>query len=174
MRTYEMTTFEEVNFEMVEMLRRVETLNVNIIRDIEPVTNIAATLSQIANDINTLKMQMNGIESRYTQREEKHAQLVSVVDQELLLPVSEKAVKLEEGYLDSLFGVKIKASVSAQSRFTSLVAGLLNDEKLGKIDDNSIVYFYEYNDTPTGLPYLAFSQLMSRYKDYCQYIESQY
>jgi len=170
MRNYELTTMEEVSFEMTELLRRFETLNENTIRDIEPVTDIAATLSQIANDINTIRMQVNGIESRYTQREEKHAQLVAVVDQELLLPVSEKAVKLEEGYLDDTLKIHIKAAVAAQTRFTSLVTGL----ELAKVSDTYTVTFFDYSDTALQIAYGDFKYLMLRYMGYCQYIESQY
>ena len=143
---------------------------VNELRASNPANEqILAEMQTLAHNVTN---QAISIENRITVREEKHAELEQAV---IVLEASTpKDIKLEEGYLDSLLGVKIKASVSAQSRFTSLVAGLLNDEKLGKIDDNSIVYFYEYNDTPTGLPYIAFSELMSRYKDYCQYIESQY
>ena len=172
MRNYEMTTIDEVNFEMTELLRRFETLNENTVGDLEPVASIATTLSQIANDINTLKMQMNGIESRYTQREEKHAQLTAVVESELLLPVTPRDLELEKGYLDAASGIKLKATIEAQARFTSLVTGMQVAEKLGQADNNTPVEITDYDDVPRSMSWIELQILMLRYMVYCKYVES--
>ena len=171
MRNYEMTTIDEVNFEMTELLRCFETLNENTVGALEPVASIATTLSQIANDINTLKMQMNGIESRYTQREEKHAQLAAVVEDELLLPVTPRDLELEKGYTDNS-GIKLKATVVAQGRFTSLVTGMQVAEKLGQADNNTPVEITDYDDVPRSMSWIELQILMLRYMVYCKYVES--
>ena len=171
MRNYEMTTIDEVNFEMTELLRRFETLNENTVSDLEPVASIATTLSQIANDINTLKMQMNGIESRYTQREEKHAQLTAVVESELLLPVTPRDLELEKGYTDNS-GIKLKVTVAAQGRFTSLVTGMQVAEKLGQADSSSPVTITDYYDEAHTLSWIELQILMLRYMVFCKGVES--
>lgn len=80
---------------------------------------------------------------------------------------------LAEGYVDES-GVKLKASIEAQARFTAMTAGYINKVSLGEVNDDTIVYFYDFNDVPTPVTYLQYRQLMSRYQNYCFYVESQF
>jgi hypothetical protein len=81
---------------------------------------------------------------------------------------------LELGYLDDPTGIKLKANINAQTRFTSLKVGqdLAIEEGFAQPTDE--VVFTDFSDVPHSIPYPALKSLLLRYMGYCQYIESQY
>lgn len=125
-------------------------------------------LAEMRTLAHNVTIQSNAIETRVTVREEKHAELEHIV--ETIEAITPKDIKLDEGYLDELSKVKIKASIAAQTRFTSLVTGL----ELAKVPDQYTVTFFDYSDAEQHMLYSDFKYFMLRYMGYCQYIESMF
>ena len=145
---------------------------VNELRTANPENEqILAEMRTLSHNVTT---QSNAIETRITQREEKHAELTAVVESELGKPVTARDLYLEGGFKDNATGLKLKATIYAQSRFAGMMAGLENKLALGEITDDAVVYFFDATDTPTGMPLPQFRLVMSRYMDFCQWVESQF
>ena len=142
---------------------------VNELRTANPENEqILAEMRTLAHNVT---IQATAIESRITTREEKHAQLAAVIESELLLPVTPRDLELEKGYTDDS-GIKLKATVVAQGRFTSLVTGMQVAEKLGQADNNTPVEITDYDDVPRSMSWIELQILMLRYMVYCKYVES--
>jgi len=142
---------------------------VNELRTSNPANEqILAEMRTLAHNVT---IQATAIESRITTREEKHAQLAAVIESELLLPVTPRDLELEKGYTDNS-GIKLKATVVAQGRFTSLVTGMQVAEKLGQADNNTPVEITDYDDVPRSMSWIELQILMLRYMVYCKYVES--
>jgi len=142
---------------------------VNELRTSNPANEqILAEMRTLAHNVT---IQATAIESRITTREEKHAQLAAVIEDELLLPVTPRDLELEKGYTDNS-GIKLKATVVAQGRFTSLVTGMQVAEKLGQADNNTPVEITDYDDVPRSMSWIELQILMLRYMVYCKYVES--
>ena len=142
---------------------------VNELRTANPANEqILAEMRTLAHNVT---VQATAIESRITTREEKHAQLAAVIESELLLPVTPRDLELEKGYTDNS-GIKLKATVVAQGRFTSLVTGMQVAEKLGQADNNTPVEITDYDDVPRSMSWIELQILMLRYMVYCKYVES--
>ena len=142
---------------------------VNELRTANPANEqILAEMRTLAHNVT---IQATAIESRITTREEKHAQLAAVIESELLLPVTPRDLELEKGYTDNS-GIKLKATVVAQGRFTSLVTGMQVAEKLGQADNNTPVEITDYDDVPRSMSWIELQILMLRYMVYCKYVES--
>ena len=145
---------------------------VNELRTANPANEqILAEMRTLAHNVT---IQATAIESRITTREEKHAQLVAVIEDELLLPVTPRDFELAKGYLDAASGIKLKATIEAQARFTSLVTGMQVAEKLGQADNTSTVEITDYDDVPRPMSWIELQILMLRYMVYCKYVESQF
>ena len=145
---------------------------VNELRTSNPANEqILAEMRTLAHNVT---IQATAIESRITTREEKHAQLVAVIEDELLLPVTPRDFELAKGYLDAASGIKLKATIEAQARFTSLVTGMQVAEKLGQADNTSTVEITDYDDVPRPMSWIELQILMLRYMVYCKYVESQF
>lgn len=89
-------------------------------------------------------------------------------------PAPTRDSTLDQGYLDPVENVKIKAAIYDQSRFTAMTAGLNNKLSLGEITGDTMVGFYDYEGNGVPMTCLRFRQMMSRYHDYCAYVESQF